>query len=173
MGKDRKKKSSRHHYQRPADGEVEEEEFQVEKILRSELRGGKILYFIKWKGYSDAENTWEPESNLVNCPELLEDFKARNDVEDSSELGGASRDRESSSEKEAGPSGLTAIPKDEDRRDTRKRTPKKSSTLDRQNGEKEKKVSGFGRGLKLEKILGATEGTDGELKGAILFLVKW
>jgi hypothetical protein len=172
MGKDKRKKSSRQHYQRPADEDELEEEFQVEKIIRSEMRGGKLLYYIKWKGYSDAENTWEPESNLVNCPELLQDFKASKGDEDSevAVVGDDSR-ASTSSDKESGPSGLNA--KDKDRRDTRKKTPKKSAAIDGQNGEKEKKLSGFDRGLKLKKILGATEGTDGELKGSILFLVKW
>ncbi|XP_048191369.1 chromobox protein homolog 3-like [Perognathus longimembris pacificus] len=53
--------------------EVELEEFEVEKIVDQRVLDGQVQYLLKWKGYSDADNTWEPEEHL-NCPELLEDF---------------------------------------------------------------------------------------------------
>jgi len=34
----------------------------------------KIQYLLKWKGYSDADNTWENKTNL-NCPELVKAFE--------------------------------------------------------------------------------------------------
>ncbi len=41
-------------------------EFKVEKILNSkELKSGEVKYFIKWKGYPPADNTWEPIKNLT------------------------------------------------------------------------------------------------------------
>ena len=45
----------------------EEQEFEVEQIL---ARKGQ-QYLVKWKGYPDSENTWEPLKNLVNCQLLL------------------------------------------------------------------------------------------------------
>lgn len=34
-----------------------ENEFQVEAIVDKRTRGKKIQYLLKWKGYSDADNT--------------------------------------------------------------------------------------------------------------------
>lgn len=52
----------------------EEEDYVVEKIVDQRTRDGRLEYFLKWKGYSSLENTWEPAENL-DCPELLEEFK--------------------------------------------------------------------------------------------------
>ena len=47
-----------------------EDEYEVEKILKQ--KGQK--YLIKWKSYSEEENTWEPAKNLKNCQKALQAF---------------------------------------------------------------------------------------------------
>ena len=53
----------------------EEQEFEVKQIL---ARKGQ-QYLVKWKGYPDSENTWEPLKNLVNCQLLLRQFRQEQD----------------------------------------------------------------------------------------------
>ncbi|MGQ3285971.1 DDE-type integrase/transposase/recombinase, partial [Bosea sp. (in: a-proteobacteria)] len=43
--------------------------YEVEKLLAHRgVRAGKARgYLVKWQGYDDSYNTWEPRNNLVNC----------------------------------------------------------------------------------------------------------
>merc|ERR1712126_632040 len=51
-----------------------EEEYKVEKVLdKRKTKGGKLEFLIKWEGYPDEDNTWEPEENC-DCKELIEEF---------------------------------------------------------------------------------------------------
>ncbi|XP_054680959.1 M-phase phosphoprotein 8 isoform X1 [Grus americana] len=60
-------------------GESEEEEdvFEVEKILDVKTEGGKILYKVRWKGYTSDDDTWEPEIHLEDCKEVLLEFRKK------------------------------------------------------------------------------------------------
>lgn len=57
-----------------------EREFVVEMILaaRSVLEGGvkQKQYLVKWKGYPDSDNSWEPVANCVGCDALIAAFES-------------------------------------------------------------------------------------------------
>jgi hypothetical protein len=55
--------------------EEDEEEYEVERILGHELRGGSTFFFVKWKGFESIWNSWEPEGHLENSPAILNDYK--------------------------------------------------------------------------------------------------
>ena len=61
----------------PADAQVETEwnvekkdKYDMEKILDKKKVRGKTQYLVKWLGYEDKENSWEPAENL--SPEKAE-----------------------------------------------------------------------------------------------------
>ncbi|KAF8792093.1 chromobox protein homolog 1-like [Argiope bruennichi] len=114
----------------PAD---EPEEFIVEKILDKRIVAGKTEYFLKWQGYPDSENTWEPEENL-DCPEIIEEFEKN-----------WNKKRKESSEKKRKLNGAE--------QGTEAPAKKKSE---------EEKPRGFDRQLEPERIIGATD-NGGEL----------
>ncbi|ERF69955.1 hypothetical protein EPUS_08766 [Endocarpon pusillum Z07020] len=58
------------------DDETQDQEYEVEKVLDKQDIDGKPYYLIKWSGYTDSENTWEPETNL--SPETLANYRRRN-----------------------------------------------------------------------------------------------
>ena len=51
-------------------------QYEVEKLLRKRKEGGRVHYLVKWLGYRDEDNTWEPEDNL-DCDEKIEEFEKR------------------------------------------------------------------------------------------------
>ncbi|RWS05468.1 Chromobox protein-like protein [Dinothrombium tinctorium] len=57
-----------------------ENEYEVERVVEKKKQNGKTFYLLKWKGYSEEENTWEPEEN-VTCSELLKEFEERRKAE--------------------------------------------------------------------------------------------
>ncbi|XP_032890863.1 chromobox protein homolog 1-like [Amblyraja radiata] len=123
--------------------EEEEEEYVVEKVLDRRIVKGKVEYLLKWKGFSDDDNTWEPEENL-DCPDLIAEFlqsqKIANDGVDKTE--GPKRKAESDTETE-------------ENKNKKKR-------------EEQEKPRGFARELEPERIIGATDSS-----GELMFLMKW
>jgi hypothetical protein len=54
----------------------EEEEYQVEHIIGHQKmgRGNKLQYLVKWEGYPDNDNTWEPATQ-VHAPDLIKHYQ--------------------------------------------------------------------------------------------------
>ena len=56
-------------------------EFEIEAILTHQTyKNRETRYLIKWKGYDTSKNTWEPESNLSNAEEELNDYKSHHNL---------------------------------------------------------------------------------------------
>ena len=121
-----------------------EEEYTVEKIVDKRiLKGGKIEYYLKWKGYGEEDNTWEPRENL-DCEDLIAEFERKlkdKSVKKKEEKSGNDSKRKSTST-------------------TADSIQKKKSEDDRPKG--------FDRGLEPERIIGATDSS-----GELMFLIKW
>jgi len=112
----------------PAPEDEEEEEYSVEKVVDKRVgRNGKVEYLLKWKGYGDEDNTWEPRENL-DCEDLIENFeKKRKEKSDK---------KKEAEKRKSGTSGDSSSKK------------KKSD---------EDKPRGFDRSLDPERIIGATD----------------
>ncbi|CAJ0935411.1 unnamed protein product, partial [Mesorhabditis belari] len=55
-----------------------EEIFEVEELLATRVHKKKRVYLVRWKGYGEEHNSWEPEANLMeSAAEIVEDFKAQ------------------------------------------------------------------------------------------------
>jgi chromobox protein 1 len=113
----------------------DEGEFFVEKVLDRRERNGRVEYLLKWKGYSNDDNTWEPEENL-GCSDPILKFEANRKKEE--EVKEVEKKRKS------------VAPVKDGKPDKKK-----------QSGE-DKKPQGFDMGLDPERIIGATD-SSGEL----------
>ena len=116
--------------------EEEEEEFVVEKILDMRLRKTKKEYYLKWKGYGEDYNTWEPVENL-DCPDLIDGFEE------------AYKKKKDELQKKRKKEEASSSPQS---------TKKKKKVVE----DEENKARGFDRGLQPERIIGATD-SGGEL----------
>uniref|UniRef100_A0A8C5M628 Chromobox 5 n=1 Tax=Leptobrachium leishanense TaxID=445787 RepID=A0A8C5M628_9ANUR len=128
MGKKSKRASD-------ASSSSEEEEYVVEKVLDRRMMKGQVEYLLKWKGFTEEHNTWEPERNL-DCPELISEFMKK-------------YKKPKETEPKAKPEGTKRKSGNEEIKAKKRR---ESNDIAR----------GFERGLEPEKIIGATD-SCGEL----------
>ncbi|KAJ3299536.1 hypothetical protein HK104_008511 [Borealophlyctis nickersoniae] len=72
--------SKEHEKDGEEDGQEEDEDgsedelYEVEAILTHKKQKGKVLYLVKWLGYDENDNSWEPQENLVSAKELLDAY---------------------------------------------------------------------------------------------------
>lgn len=52
-------------------------EYEVESVVDSHLRQGKLEFLIHWKGYTIEHDSWEPEVNLKNSKKYINEFYKR------------------------------------------------------------------------------------------------
>jgi hypothetical protein len=55
--------------------EQEEEEWEVERIIRHRKRGQGYQYHVLWKGYLITEAMWEPKTVFEHAQEMLQPYK--------------------------------------------------------------------------------------------------
>jgi len=104
-----------------------EEEYSVEKVADKRTVKGKVEYLLKWKGYGDEDNTWEPSENL-DCQDLIEEFEKKRAAQ--------------KAKKDA---------------DKRKSAAGSGSDAKKKKGNDDDRPRGFDRGLDPERIIGATD----------------
>jgi len=144
----------------------EEEEYVVEKVLDRRVVKGRVEFFLKWKGYSEKHNTWEPEKNL-DCPELISEFmktykKGSTPAPSTPTSGGAKASTAS-----------TGRTKDKETSSSKRKNSDDEEEVVANKAKKKKEeevlvARGFERGLEPEKIIGATDSC-----GDLMFLMKW
>jgi hypothetical protein len=56
-----------------------EKEWDVEVILDSAVDAAtkEHMYLVKWVGYPNSDNTWEPKRNLAKCLDLIKRFETK------------------------------------------------------------------------------------------------
>ncbi|KXN87674.1 Chromatin-associated protein swi6 [Leucoagaricus sp. SymC.cos] len=62
-------------------GDDGEEEYEIEEIIKAKkglFPGGKMAYFVKWKGYGAEENSWVNEDDAANAKELVDEYWRKN-----------------------------------------------------------------------------------------------
>lgn len=51
--------------------------YEIETIRRRRRRQGQLQYLVKWRGWPESANTWEPAENLRACSDFVEAFEKR------------------------------------------------------------------------------------------------
>ena len=67
-------------YQEPAPDLVDgQPEWEVERILGARKRRNQLQYLVRWKGFSEAHDSWEPLAH-INADQRIREFYQNNPV---------------------------------------------------------------------------------------------
>jgi len=148
----------------PVPEEEDEEEYSVEKVVDKRVgRNGKVEYLLKWKGYGDEDNTWEPKENL-DCKDLIETYeKKRKEKTDKKK---EADKRKSGAGEES--SGVSSMSSDKKKEVDKRKSGSGGDTASKKKKGDDDKPRGFDRTLDPERIIGATDSS-----GELMFLIKW
>jgi Chromo (CHRromatin Organisation MOdifier) domain len=57
---------------------LQEEIYTVQKVLKVRRHRKTLQWLVKWEGYGNEQNTWEPKENLIDCLEALQEYYLQN-----------------------------------------------------------------------------------------------
>ncbi|CAF1332199.1 unnamed protein product [Rotaria sordida] len=136
----------------------ESERFEIERIVDKRYRNDRIEYLIKWRGYPESQNTWEPSSNVEGEQEseLLAEYETHNKQQQQKILNSGLR------------STINTLSSNTHRNDDVINNTMKKRSLGTSGLQSLNTSNGFDRGFEAEKILGATDSA-----GELMLLVKW
>lgn len=148
-----------------SENKSEEEDFEVEKIIKHEIRPKEdesetfeIQYRVKWKGFPHAENQWMSAQDLENCNDLLDIYwkahekekkKAEKELEDKNQK---MKSKEKKSEEQATP-----------QRHTRKRKRVASDSSGEVPEDQTKTLEPSPKRRRGQNLSGTTDSNDDEL----------
>ncbi|CAF2207827.1 unnamed protein product [Rotaria magnacalcarata] len=133
--------------------------FEIERIVDKRYRNDRLEYLIKWRGYPDSQNTWEPSSNVEGEQEseLLAEYEISHKQQQQKMLNSGPR------------SAINNFSPNKRRNEEVNNNTMKKRPLGGTSGlQSSNTSSGFDRGFEAEKALGATDSA-----GELMLLVKW
>lgn len=176
--------------QEEEDDSEDPDEYSVEAIRskRKNKETGVDEYLIKWVGYPESDNTWEPLENL-KCPDLIAKFneqeanKKRRKKAERTASSSASTQAKKRPRRDAASNASTQgsedttnddanslfLEDDDDDIESSTRKTSQSSRNNQQSTNDQVALKGFQRGLPIEEIISAGVGDDNTL----YFFVKW
>ena len=72
--------------------------YTVEKITAVRWSGGSRQWLVRWEGYGEQDDTWEPIEHLVGCATFIREFESRREEEDKQEKARALERRQQAKE---------------------------------------------------------------------------
>jgi len=59
-------------------GDDDPEVYHAERIVGKRTRRGRVEYLVRWRGYTDEDDTWEPRENLMaGADRMISDYERR------------------------------------------------------------------------------------------------